>query len=252
MKRLLSILIFTACFIFTGSLVFASNGEETFFKANQAYKSGDYNEAARQYLELADKGQTSPDIYYNLGNAYFRLSDYGRAILYYEKAKVGLPRDADLNYNLGYVSDRIKDAIDPPAPPLSSIFFWLGSISPNEVFTFFAVINLIFFGLLIARMFIKQEWTFILLIILIVAWLGTGVSFGVKYYQTAFDDRAVIIAPEASVHAGPDIKDTQLFKLHAGAIVKSEKKEGSWTLIRIPGDKRGWIQDSAIGMIAAD
>jgi tetratricopeptide (TPR) repeat protein len=236
-------------FLSLSGAAYASDAQETFFQANQAYKNGNYGEALRFYSELTGKGQTSPHICYNLGNTYFRLGDTGSAILNYERARIFMPRDADLNFNLGYVRDRIRDAIEPPALPFGTIFFWLDSVSPNEIFIIFSIINFLFFAMLILRMFLKKEWTFILFIIILVAWLGAGVSFSVKYYQVASDDRAVILAGEASVLAGPDPKDTELFQLHAGAIVKTEKKEGSWSLIKIPGDKRGWIQDSSIGMI---
>jgi hypothetical protein len=228
---------------------YASNVEETFIKANQAYKNGNYTEAARLYSDISEQGHKSPNIYYNLGDSFFRLGNLGNAILNYERAKIFMPRDADLVYNLKYVSERIRDAVEPPAPPLSSIFFWLDSFNVNEVFFIFAAINLLFFAVLILKMFIKQEWTFTIFITLLVLWLGSGMSAGVKIYQVSTDSRAVIVAGEAAVFAGPDSKDTELFKLHAGTIVKTEKKEGTWSLIRIPGDKRGWIPDSSIGMI---
>ena len=235
--------------IFNLSGAYASNIEETFFKANQAYKNGNYAEAVRLYSELEKQGHKSPHIYYNLGDSFFRLGDVGNAILNYERAKIIMPRDADLDYNLKYVSDRIRDAVEPPASPLSSVFFWLDSFSVNEVFIIFAAFNFLFFSILILRMFIKQEWTFTIFITLLVIWFGAGISFGVKSYQVSFDSRAAVLTSEAAVLAGPDAKDTELFKLHAGTIVKTEKKEGDWSLIRIPGDKRGWIPDSSIGMI---
>jgi tetratricopeptide (TPR) repeat protein len=251
MKRfILSILTLTSMLLAIGiSNAYATNAEDDFFKANQAYRNGDYADAVHLYSKLAGKENPSPDILYNLGNAYFRLGDKGVAILNYEKARIFLPRDADLNFNLGYVRDRLQDAVEPPGPPLQSVFFWLDSMSPNELFALFAVANLLFFAALILRIFIKEEWAFVMLIVLLVAWLGAGVSFGVKCYQTAYDDRAVIISKEASVLAGPDTKDTELFRLHAGTVVRTDKREGGWTLIRLTADKRGWVPDSSIGMI---
>jgi len=251
MKRfIMSVLTLTSMLLAIGiSSASATNAEDDFFKANQAYRNGDYADAVRLYSKLAGKENASPDILYNLGNTYFRLGDKGGAILNYEKARIFLPRDADLNFNLGYVRDRLQDAVEPPGPPLQSVFFWLDSMSPNELLVLFAAANLLFFAALILRIFIKEEWAFVLLIILLVAWLGAGVSFGVKCYQTAYDDRAVIISKEASVLAGPDTKDTELFRLHAGTVVRTDKRQGGWTLIRLTADKRGWVPDSIIGMI---
>lgn len=249
MNRFIKCLLMLSFVLLGISSVYASNAEEDFFKASQAYRNGDYADAVRLYSLLADKKYPSPHVLYNLGNAYFRLGDKGNAILNYERARIFLPRDADLNFNLDYVSDRIQDAAEPPGPPLQTAFFWLNSMSPTEVFILFAVANFLFFSALILKILIKEEWAFVMLIILLVAWLGTGISFGVKCYQAAYDDRAVIISKEASVLAGPDPKDTELFRLHAGTIVRTEKNEGGWSLIRITGDKRGWIPDNAIGMI---
>lgn len=249
MKRFIKCVLILSFVLLGISSTYASNAEEDFFKANQAYRNGDYTDAVRLYSLLADNKYPSPHVLYDLGNACFRLGDKGNAILNYERARIFLPRDADLNFNLGYVRDRIQDAAEPPGPPLGTAFFWLNSMSPNEAFFLFVMANLLFFAALILKIFVKEEWAFVLLIILLVAWLGAGISFGVKCYQAAYDDRAVIISKEASVLAGPDPKDTELFRLHAGTIVRTEKNESGWSLIRITGDKRGWIPNSSVGMI---
>jgi len=251
MKRFfMSALTLTSMLFIIGiSNAYATNAEEDFFKGNQAYRNGDYADAVRLYSKLAGKRYPSPHLLYNLGNAYFRLGDKGNTILNYERARIFLPRDADLIFNLGYVRDRLQDATEPPGPPLQSVFFWLDSVNPNELFVMFAVVNLLFFAVLILRIFVKEEWAFVMLIVLLVAWLGTGVSFGVKCYQAAYDNRAVVTGKEVSVLAGPDPKDTELFRLHAGTVVRTDKREGGWTLIRLASDKRGWVPDTVIGMI---
>lgn len=224
----------------------AADQDELFFRANQAYKDGNYQEAVQRYQEIIGLGKVSGHIFYNLGNAYFRLGDLGRSILNYERAKAFLPRDADLAFNLGYARDRMRDAVEPPARPLAAVFFWLDSFTLSELLIFFALVNALFFASLLLRLLLRREWTFTLMVTLLALWLAAAPSLAVKWYQGSCDQRAVIVADEVTVLAGPDTRDTQLFKLHAGAMVLSERMEDDWVLIRISDGKRGWVQRTAL------
>ena len=76
---------------------------EVFTRANRAYEQGDYQKAAGLYRRMLEEGYESGNLYYNLGNCYYKLKQKGRAILYYEKARRLIPGDADLQTNLTYV-----------------------------------------------------------------------------------------------------------------------------------------------------
>lgn len=248
MKKIMLLLLILSVFLATRHAL-AAGPDELFFQANQAYKSGNYLEAGRLYAELADNGAVSGHIFYNLGNTSFRQGDLGRAILNYERARHLIPRDADLVFNQAYVKDRTRDAVEPATRPFSTFFFWLDSFSLSEVFVLFAMVNLLFFAALALRLTFRREWTFSLFVIILVFWTIGGPCLAVKWYQTAADSRAVVLDPEVNVLAGPDPKDTELFKLHAGTVIRTERNEGGWTLIRIADDKRGWIKKETIGFI---
>ncbi len=222
---------------------------QLFFEANQAYKDGDYARAARLYGRITQSGRASGHVYYNLGNAYFRLGEPGQAVLNYERARSLIPRDADLRFNLAYARERTRDAVDPPAPPLSTTFFWLERFSLDEVLLVFCVLNALFFAALMLRLAFKREWTFTLALTLTAVWLIGGASLGVKAFQALHDSRAVIVARAAAVLAGPDPQDTVLFELHAGTVVESERREEGWTLIRFSTDKRGWVESAHLAPI---
>jgi tetratricopeptide (TPR) repeat protein len=223
--------------------------EEIFFKANQAYKEGRFNDAIDGYSQLLQSGQGSGHLYYNLGNAYFRLNDLGKATLNYERARVMLPRDEDLDFNFRYARDQLKDAVFESQRYTNQVFFWLDSLNLDELFWVFAVLNVLFWGGLLARLFIRPEWTYYFSLLLLIFWLIAGVSFGLKWYQMATDDRAVILKPELNVLAGPDIEDTTLFILHEGTVVHLERSEDGWSLVRLPDKKRGWVRFDAIERI---
>ena len=70
--------------------------EPFFIQGNTHYQNGQYREAIESYESVLQAGFTSPELYYNLGNAYFKLDERGKAVLYFEKAKKLAPRDADI------------------------------------------------------------------------------------------------------------------------------------------------------------
>jgi len=227
-----------------------TNGcEEVFFKANQAYKEGRFHEAIDGYGRLLDSGHKNGHIYYNLGNTHFRLNQIGQAILNYKRAYVHMPRDADLNFNLGYARNQTQDAISQSKSFIETIFFWLPAVTLHELSWGFVVVNLFFWAVLLVRLFRPSEWTFYTALILLVLWFLAGGSFGVKYFQEQTDDRAVILAEEVDVLAGPDTHDTLLFKLHEGAIVLLERSEDGWSLVSLPENKRGWVEKETLEKI---
>ncbi|MDY6967455.1 MAG: SH3 domain-containing protein [Spirochaetota bacterium] len=223
--------------------------EDLFYKSNKLFKENRYSEAIKSYLELIESGQRSGHLYYNLGNAYFHLNMIGHTILYYEKAYLLIPRDADLNYNLRYARQQTKDITEETQSFISMTFFWLNSVTLGETILIFIIINVIFWTFLILRLYFKEEWSYYLLIILLIVWILSGASLGLKYYKVQLDNRAVILPKEINVLSGPDSNDTILFKLHAGTIVYLERDEDNWRLISLPDKKRGWVKSDSLGII---
>jgi hypothetical protein len=227
-----------------------NNFEETFFKANNAYKEGRYEDAVKDYNDLIKAGYGSGHIYYNLGNAFFRQDQLGKAILNYERAKILIPRDADLSFNLNYARDQVQDEVTEEQGFMKSAFFWTESLTMKELFWGFVVLNLLFWSTLFIRLFTRQEWTYYITIVLLIFWFIGGVSFGLKFYWHKTDNRAVILNKQVNILAGPDSKDTILFKLHEGTIVHQERSEGGWSLISLPDNKRGWVKAGSLELIS--
>ena len=226
--------------------------EETFFKANQAYKEGEFREARDGYESLAARGYLNGHLYYNLANACFRMEETGSAVLNYERAMLFMPRDADLKFNLQHARDRLLDEVPDTGGVVTMTFFWLDQVTGTELFRVFAVLNVLLWACVATRLFVRFEWTFYACVVLAVFWVISGASFGLKWYQTAADDRAVILPVELPVLAGPDTGDTVLFKLHAGTTVHHERGEAGWSLIRLSGGKRGWVPADAVERIVPE
>ncbi len=252
MNKLISFLI--CCLLFLSVLpppvsASAESSEELLFEANQAYKEGQFQEAVKGYLQLIENGTENGHLYYNLGNACFRMEDLGRAILYYERAHLLIPRDTDLNFNLAYALDQTRDDIPASQSFIRQSFFWLDDINLHEMFLVFTLLNFFFFGVLFIRLFYKAEWTYYVFLVLLIFLIIGLISFGLRWYYLKSDDRAVILNNEVEVLAGPDAKDTVLFKIHKGAIVHYERTEDGWVLINLSEDKRGWIKSADLERI---
>jgi tetratricopeptide (TPR) repeat protein len=76
------------------------------------YAKGQYKEAAAGYQQMVNDGYKSAVIYYNLGNAYYKLGDIPSALLYYEKAHKLSPGDDDINFNIRYVNSKTTDKVE--------------------------------------------------------------------------------------------------------------------------------------------
>ncbi len=238
-------LLLAAAFSPPSSAVSPPN-EEAFIQANQAFQENRFAEAAAGYQALVEGGHRNGHLFYNLGNAYLRRGDLGRAILNYERARLFIPRDPDLNYNLRFARDQVQDALPATGTLLKAVFFWLDSVNLEELFWVFAIPNALLFAVLFVRLFHRPEWTFYLLLIVAVTWLVAGASLAVKWYTIRHDRRAVILSEEVDIRSGPHRQETVLFKLHQGAVVKYERGEDGWALIRLADDKRGWLEAASL------
>lgn len=87
--------------------------ESSWQSANQFYSDGNYEDAVNQYESILNSGYESSELYFNLGNAYFKLNQIPSAILYYEKARKLAPEDEQINFNLSLANSRIVDKMEP-------------------------------------------------------------------------------------------------------------------------------------------
>ena len=249
-KRFLIILLLGLFFLPGGvSANIDTSAQEVFFEANRAYKNDQFQEAVGGYLKLVENGIENGHIYYNLGNAYYRLGDLGRAILFFERARLLLPRDDDLIFNLTHARNQAVDAVADVQTFSLSDFLGLDSLNLYEVFLVFTIINCSFFFILGIRLYKKTEWSFYLSIFLVLVIGIGGCALALKWYQFTTDDRAVVLSDEVEVRAGPDPGDTALFKIHEGTIVHHERSEGDWVLLHLSKNKRGWAPSKLLERI---
>jgi tetratricopeptide (TPR) repeat protein len=217
---------------------------EVFVNANAAYEARDHTQAIELYETLLRHDYENGHLYYNLGNAYLRAGQLGRAIASYRRSQIFLPRDEDLRANLDFARKSAKDALAPPTPGpvLATLFFWHYSLSRAELGAVLVILNVFLWSVLILRIFRQGSeilhWTFIVLLLLV---LAVGGSLAVHHMKP--EETAVIVPQEIDVRSGTSLQDIVLFKLHAGTEVRVvDYREGSVRIALPDEGQGGWIE----------
>ena len=222
---------------------------------NALYEDGRYEQAARSYQQLVDKGYGDPVLYYNLGNAYFKQGDLGRAILNYLRAERLAPRDGDIRANLDFARGQTLDVLESgEAPFVRFMTALLFRVTAGELGAVALALWLLFAACLLLVMVGPRRWlswarraalvTAVLLI------LGGG-SLAGRLYVDSVSHEAVIVVEEVDVVSGPGNRYTPEFTLHAGAETGLVERRGAWARITLPGGSlQGWVPAASVEEVA--
>jgi tetratricopeptide (TPR) repeat protein len=216
--------------------------------AAQAYNSGDYRLAADSYEQIIAAGYESSELYFNLGNAYFKLNQIPGAVLFYEKAAKLDPGDEAIRFNLDLANSRVIDKIEPlPVFFLKSAYqSFLKSMSPDG-WARLAILSMVLtlaaaFIFLIARTPRTRRLAF---------WPGTlvlaifalSLFFSIQSYRMyKKQDTAIIFTPTVTVKSSPSDSSVDLFVIHEGTKVRITDRIDDWSEIRLANGNVGWIK----------
>lgn len=230
----------------------AAAGEpaEVLVEAHAAYEAGEYRRAAALYQALVGRGIDNGHLHYNLGNAYLRNGELGRAVAAYLCSRSLLPRDEDVAANLEFARRSARDALRPPepSPVLTTLFFWHYRLSRPELLRLVVVANALLWGLLALSLFRRRpealRW---LAAVLAAVVLATGGSLALRTFRP--QRVAVVVPQQIDVHAATRADSVVRFQLHAGAEVAVTEIRDGWLRIRLPGGEQGWIEDRHAEMV---
>jgi tetratricopeptide (TPR) repeat protein len=220
-------------------------------QASRSYKEGSYDEAVAQYESILAAGISNGRLYYNLGNAYMRTGQPGRALLNYRRAELRMPRNDDLRSNIQYALTQARDSIECRgfAVTLRDICFWYTRMSATEIIWTAIACNILFWLLLLVRFFYRREGLTIGLTLVLFLTVIFGSSAAVKHYTMAYAPRGVVVAPEIQVRSGTSLNDTVLFKLHEAAEFVWEEERDGCVRIGLCDGKKGWVQAGSIAKV---
>ena len=141
MFKILNIILFTI------GMTYAQDLDLLFSDGNKSYNNNQFDDAIHLYEDILSQGFYSADLYYNLGNAYYRLEDFGNARWSYEMGSNIEPRDRDITHNLTLVKQKIPNALEvPDSKTLNLINNFLASFTYSD-FIFFSSLMLLFYSI---------------------------------------------------------------------------------------------------------
>lgn len=245
MKRVINISL--ALFALIPMLAWGFKPEEHFRHAGEQYAVAHYDSAIVHYHSILDQGIHSAAVYYNMGNAYYKLRKYPEAILYYEKALKLEPGNDDIRHNLSLANALIIDKIEP-VPVFFLKQWWTGFYNLLSADAW-AWISVLLFGLtliclwlfLTARRMAWRKAGFFAGLVVLFLFIG---SFGLasqKYYYTQRINEAIVFVPTITVKSAPSASGVDLFVLHEGSKVKLLEEAEGWNKIRIANGSVGWM-----------
>ena len=244
--------LFTTILAWVAVATFAATKAE----ADALYEQEKYAEAAEVYEEVLKTQGIAAEVYYNLGNCYYKQNEIPLAILNYERAFLLDPGDNDIRANLALARGKTIDKVVPP----SEMFFvtWWRDMTNCMSMNAWATLGITAFVLMLlgvlVYMFLTPLWARKLgvygaMVLLLVAVLANLAAISQHISQT-HRNTAIILAPSVTVKSSPSEKSTDLFLIHEGS--KVEILDGTmkdWMEVKFEEGKQGWIPVSTAEVI---
>ena len=218
--------------------------DSQFDAANKLYAQSKFAEAVTEYNQLIQAGTVSPALYFNLGNAYFKSGQMGRAIAAYRQAEEMSPRDPDVRANLQFA----RNLVQGPKIGAGRIQRWLGAMSTIEWVAISTAAVWLTLGLLIACL-IKPSlkpalrsfiWLAIGTSLVIFACARTAVTLNASHKI------AIVATADASIRNGPFDESPTAFTAHDGAELRVLDHKDNWLQVSDGKTRVGWLKTDAL------
>jgi tetratricopeptide (TPR) repeat protein len=224
-------------------------------QANQLYIKGNYSDAAKLYEKVLSTEGVAPELYLNLGNAYYKSNEIGRSILNYERALRLSPMYDDARVNLELAQLKVVDN------NIQNNTFFVGRWIDNLIkmldsnqwffisFSVFLICIICSFIFVFGPIRLLRKYAFYLGLILFVFSLLSFVFSGIRKNQIMNHSEAIVMTGTISVKSSPDKSGTDLFQLHEGTKVIVKSTLGKWTEIKLGNGNIGWVEQENIEKI---
>lgn len=226
------LLPFTVGYLFSGE-------RETFSEGCNYYRNGQYEKALEQF-KLLENGTPTANLFYNIGNTYFRLGKIGLSLLYYERARKISPNDEDINSNIKYLSGLIND------PDYEQSF--ITRLDNAVVKLVFSIALFIFTITISVKLFIPQKKMLWYILISFLFFITCSVFYYFSYQQQK--QIKAVVTSNAEIRSGPDNNFKVNFTLPEGKKVTILEKSDGWSEVGVESmGIRGWLETKFIEII---
>jgi tetratricopeptide (TPR) repeat protein len=248
-------LILVMVLVLPGRLALGETPEQLFQQGNQMYQLERLEEARAAYEGIVAMGYGSGELFYNLGNTYYRSGEIALAILSYERALRYIPQDEDLRHNLQLANLLITDRIEP-TPRLFFLEFWddlKNAISLQGTTWLAYLAYLLVFAsltlLFLARTYLLKRIGMMSAVVSLFLFATLLFLFAAKLADFTEENEAIVMEPVVTVKNSPDAGSSDAFVLHSGVKVEITDSVNEWIEIRLADGKIGWIVLSGVQRI---
>ena len=227
-----------------GATIFDAN----FDHANSAYLDGDYPTAVKYYEQLVSDGVVNADLFYNLGNTYYRTGRFGPAIANYERALHIRPGFEAAERNLEQCLEETKRQLAAPLPPpwQQALLFWHAGLTPKFSLTMTLLSWILLWSALAVRLWRPMPYVRRAAVLFAVLTVLFGLSSWVKEHPAQV---AVANADAVPVRYGIGTDETTRFELFTGDRVRVEKRTNGWVRVATADGERGWVEESSLTLV---
>lgn len=232
-----------------------AQGNELFNKANEAYADANYKEATRLYEKVMNEGYTSPELYYNLANAYYKQEKIAPSIFYYEKALQLAPGETYIINNLRFAQNMTVDEID--VLPLSKaeetkrafIFYFNFNQWAYLAIGFSVLCFLAFLGYLFSKKpFLKRSFFSLSIFVFLLSMASIYVAYAQEVLLSK-DNFGIIFSEEIDVFSEPNTSSRVLFSLHEGTKVNVVDEFRDYQKIELTNGSTGWVNLGSVKLL---
>ncbi len=225
---------------------------QTLAEANRLYQDGDYKKSAEVYQQWVTAGAHDAALFYNLGNAYYKQGDIGRAILNFRRAQMLDPRDADIQANLSLARSQTSDRIDGENEGLGLRLSQISHLfAEDELALATLALGMVFVMIFMAyrsapHASLWREGCLYGWIVLLILLVLSGMALASRVVERTSSRDGVVLASQVEVSSAPGGGKVQ-FVLHSGAEIEILEIQAGWLRVSLPGGNlQGWLPaDSA-------
>ncbi len=223
-------------------LIAASALDESFEAATTAYDQGNYQDAVTVLEQLVSAGVAEPEVFYNLGNAYYRSGLLAYAIANYERALQLDPQLEEAQQNLTTCIRQTERSLSKPQPPdwEQSLLFWHYNLRRDTSLKLAVLTWCLLWALLALRQVRRYPY---LRRSALAMGLMTALFAASGWVKSSPQQLAVAAHRELPVRYGKSDTETIRFELYEGDRVAIDRREDGWTRVETAGGERGWTRD---------
>ena len=235
--------------------LFSGNVEQLIDSAQNSFMQTQYVDALKMYDSVCRMGYSSSDLYYNIGNCYYRLDDIPNSVYYYEKALMLDPSNGDAEFNLNIANRQLKQIVEPL--PIPFYTRWGMAILNTMSSDAWTILNIIFLVLTLAGIALYlfmgrialRKLGFSIAVISLIFFIFTAIC-AYKSSVVISENNYAIVFEQSMVKSSPNADAVNSFEIYEGIKVQVVDSANGMYNIRLADGKEGWIDANDVKLLA--